>query len=116
MAPPSQLRKTTSVLERLVKEEASYHKELAQQEARIKQIKAGTDGEHTGYYLKQERQAVEETKNIFPAMHAKISQAIKNLEDQLASNKEVDAEESAEEVTMAKEAIAAANKTLNEAS
>jgi len=116
MAPPSKLKVTTSVLVRLVKEEASYHKEMAQQEARIKKMESNPDDENAEYQLKQERQALEETKNVFPTMKVKITQALQNLEDQLESSKEADGEESTEEVIKAKEAIVAANKTLVEAS
>jgi hypothetical protein len=38
MAPPSKLAVATSSVLRLVKEEASYHKEIEQQEARIKKL------------------------------------------------------------------------------
>jgi tubulin-specific chaperone A len=38
MAPPSPLAIATSSLLRLIKEEASYHKELQQQEARIRKL------------------------------------------------------------------------------
>lgn len=58
---PSQLQIATSSLQRLLKEEASYHKEQAQQEARIAKLeKEGTDGAagdedgNREYVLKQE--------------------------------------------------------------
>ena len=54
MPPPSKLKVATGVLSRLVKEEASYHKELVQQEARIKKIEADTEGENAEFQLKQE--------------------------------------------------------------
>lgn len=56
MAPPSKLAVATSVVRRLVKEEASYHKELEQQEARIKKLEADKSGENQNaeYQLKQE--------------------------------------------------------------
>jgi tubulin-specific chaperone A len=54
MAPPSKLAIATGVVFRLVKEEASYHKEIEQQEARVKKAEASQD-EHNGEYtLKQE--------------------------------------------------------------
>lgn len=54
MAPPSKLAIATGVVLRLVKEEASYHKEIEQQEARVKKAEASQD-EHNGEYtLKQE--------------------------------------------------------------
>lgn len=56
MAPRSQLEITTSSVTRLVKEEASYHKELQQQYERIKKLEADTagDDENREYTLKQE--------------------------------------------------------------
>jgi hypothetical protein len=61
MAPPSQLQIATSSLQRLVKEEASYHKEMQQQQARIEKLEAKSGkGEEPGeegnaeFELKQE--------------------------------------------------------------
>ena len=54
MAPPSKLTVATSSVLRLVKEEASYHKEMAQQEARIKKLEEGSAEENAEYQLKQE--------------------------------------------------------------
>jgi tubulin-specific chaperone A len=54
MPPPSKLAVATSSLIRLVKEEASYYKEMEQQEARIKKLELGSDDENAEYLLKQE--------------------------------------------------------------
>ena len=54
MAPPSKLAVATSSVLRLVKEEASYHKEMAQQEVRIKKLEEGSAEENAEYQLKQE--------------------------------------------------------------
>lgn len=54
MAPPSKLAVSTSSVVRLVKEEASYHKELEQQQARIQQLENSTSDENAEYQLKQE--------------------------------------------------------------
>ena len=54
MAPPSQLAIATSAVKRLVKEEASYHKELEQQQARIAKLGQGGDDENAEWTLKQE--------------------------------------------------------------
>lgn len=45
---PSQLQIATSVLQRLVKEEASYHKELEQQQARIAKLEAKAKAKQDG--------------------------------------------------------------------
>lgn len=55
MPPPSPLAIATSSLQRLVKEEASYYKELEKQEARLKKVEASTEeDENREYTLKQE--------------------------------------------------------------
>ncbi|KAJ8613174.1 hypothetical protein MRB53_037040 [Persea americana] len=43
-----------SAVSRLIKEEASYHKELQQQEARIANFDAAAAGENAEFQLKQE--------------------------------------------------------------
>jgi len=54
MAPPSQLSIATLSLLRLVKEEASYHKELEQQQARLQKSEQGGGDENADYTIKQE--------------------------------------------------------------
>jgi hypothetical protein len=54
MAPPSKLAIATGVVTRLVKEEASYHKEIQQQEARIKKAETSEGDENAEYTLRQE--------------------------------------------------------------
>lgn len=55
MPPPSPLAIATSSVHRLVKEEASYHKELVAQEARLQKMLATEDGdENREYSLRQE--------------------------------------------------------------
>lgn len=102
MPPPSKLAVATSSLVRLVKEEASYYKEMEQQEARIKKLEAGSDDENADYLLKQEagylfvfaptpdltvaqRQGLQETRNVLPTVRTKISDALEQLEARLVS-------------------------------
>jgi tubulin-specific chaperone A len=54
MAPPSKLAISTSVVLRLVKEEASYHKEMQQQEASIKKLESDKGDENAEFVLQQE--------------------------------------------------------------
>lgn len=55
MAPPSPLAIATSSVQRLVNEEASYHKELKQQEGRLERLLTNKDeDENAEYQLKQE--------------------------------------------------------------
>ncbi len=53
---PSQVQIATGVLQRLVKEEQSYYKEMDQQKARISKIEKGEgdDAENRDFQLKQE--------------------------------------------------------------
>ena len=101
MAPPSRLSIATSSLQRLVKEESSYHKELEQQEARIKKLEQGSEDENAEFQLKQEvcrrailkylidiilniqRRALQETKAVFPSLKQRISDALAKLEQEL---------------------------------
>lgn len=54
MAPPSKLGVATSSLLRLIKEEASYHKEMEQQQSRIAKWESNPNDENAEYSLKQE--------------------------------------------------------------
>ena len=117
MPAPSQLAIATSVLNRLIKEEKSYHKELEQQNVKIAKLEAGedADNENAEFILRQQvsgitenrfshlrlfflicfdvvrwfankriqKQAVEQTKAVFPALNQKIRDALTKLEEQL---------------------------------
>ncbi|KYK57697.1 tubulin-specific chaperone Rbl2 [Drechmeria coniospora] len=95
MPPPSPLAIASSSVQRLLKEEASYHKELADQEARVKtlgeDIKNGKSAgdENAEFMLKQQQTAVEETKAVFGPLKKRIADAIAKLEDQIASSEEL---------------------------
>lgn len=54
MPAPSQIAIATSAVNRLVKEEASYHKEIEQQKVRIAKLEQGGGDENAEYELKQE--------------------------------------------------------------
>ncbi|KAF2493723.1 tubulin binding cofactor A [Lophium mytilinum] len=116
MAPPSKLAVATSSLVRLVKEEASYHKEMAQQEARIKKLEGDSTDENAEYQLRQERQGLEETKNVLPSMQQKIQEALARLEQELESNKDSGGEQDSEQVTKANNAVSDAKKVISEGS
>jgi len=103
MPAPSKLAISTSVVQRLVKEEASYRKEEKQQEARIEKLQGNNTGENAEYELKQERLALEETKKIFPELQKKITEAVERLEAQLALSR--DDGTSAEVITKAEEVV-----------
>ena len=118
MPPPSKLAVATSSVLRLVKEEASYHKEAEQQEARIKKLETaeGDENENAEYTLRQERQALQETKNVLPNMKIRIAQALEKLEEELESKKEAEGETSTEEIKKAEDAIVAGKKVVSDAS
>ncbi|RMZ78095.1 hypothetical protein DV737_g4020, partial [Chaetothyriales sp. CBS 132003] len=100
MAPPSQVAIATSALQRLVKEEASYYKELDQQEARIVKLEKGEseDQENLEYQLRQERKALEETKAVIPSVREKITNARDKLESILDQARDEDERQKATEV------------------
>ncbi|KAK5117189.1 hypothetical protein LTR85_008957 [Meristemomyces frigidus] len=116
MPPPSQLSIATSTLNRLVKEEASYHKELEQQQASIAKLEQGGGDENAEYVLRQERKAVEETKAIFPQLKQKIQDSLAKLEQQLEQDKGPGDQSTPEQITKAKEAVAAALTAIREIS
>ncbi|KAF2230928.1 tubulin binding cofactor A [Viridothelium virens] len=114
MAPPSQLSIATSAVQRLVHEEASYHKELEQQKKRIEKAEQNTDDENAEYQLKQERRALEETKAVFPSLRKRIDEAVAKLEQQLESGKESGDPAPVEEINKAKAAVVEAKKAMRE--
>ncbi|KAL9064760.1 MAG: hypothetical protein Q9157_007721 [Trypethelium eluteriae] len=115
MAPPSQLSIATSAVQRLVNEEASYHKELEQQKKRIEKAEQNTDDENAEYQLKQERRALEETKAVFPSLRKRIDEAVAKLEQQLQeSGKESGDPAPVEEINKAKAAVVEAKKAMRE--
>ncbi|KAH0536470.1 hypothetical protein FGG08_006651 [Glutinoglossum americanum] len=128
MGPPSPLAIATSSVLRLVKEESSYHKELLQQEARIQKLEQqdkSVEEDNVEYMLNQEVDdtayhatsplpfprglTLEETRAVFPPLKQRIADALAKLEDQLEAGTE-----SAEELTKAKDAVAAAKQCIRE--
>ncbi|KAI1612108.1 tubulin binding cofactor A [Exophiala viscosa] len=84
---PSQIQVASKSLERLLKEEQSYYKEQEQQEARIAKLEKESGGEdddgNKAFTLKQERQALEETKKVIPTLRERIVNAREKLESVL---------------------------------
>ncbi|KAL4957436.1 tubulin binding cofactor A [Aspergillus filifer] len=110
MAPRTQLEITTASVQRLIKEEASYKRELEQQKERITKLEAQDPSvdENRDYMLKQERLAVEETERVFPSLKTKIEEAIAKLDALLVEEGKKGAESNVEHINAAKEAIAKA--------
>ncbi|KAK0363923.1 tubulin folding cofactor A [Friedmanniomyces endolithicus] len=115
MAPPSQLAIATSVVNRLVKEEASYHKELEKQQASIAKLEQGGGDENTEYVLKQERRGVEETRAIFPQLRNKLQDALARLEYVLVPDNlnGPGYQTTPEDIAKGQEAVAAALKAIH---
>ncbi|KAH9998890.1 putative tubulin-specific chaperone Rbl2 [Xylariaceae sp. FL0662B] len=110
MPAPSPLTIATQSVQRLVKEEQSYRKELASQTARVNKLETtigSADDDNAEFMLKQERKAVEETKAVFAPLRERIAQAVNRLEEQIATA-ESEGEGAApadEEITRAREAL-----------
>ncbi|OTA93642.1 hypothetical protein M434DRAFT_395460 [Hypoxylon sp. CO27-5] len=109
MPAPSPLTIATQSVQRLVKEEKYYRKELTQQSERVKKLEAelksggeAADG-NAEFVLKQEQKAVDETKAVFAPLNERIAEAVQRLEEQIATAESENG--SAEEIQKAKEAL-----------
>lgn len=141
MPAPNPLAIATSSVQRLVKEEAYYHKDLASQEVRVQKLEkdvkeGGADqDENAEYMLKQEvsiiqtvideksslhadtqlqKRALEETKSVFGPLRTRIADAVAKLEEQIALGESEDAP--AEELSKAKEALKQGQNAVNSSS
>lgn len=117
MPPPSPLAIATGSVRRLLKEDASYHKELADQQAKIKRLEdeiragqAGDDGNNE-YMLKQLKTAVDETNAVFEPLRQRTADAVEKLEDAVAAAEEGNG--AAEEIEGAKSVLAQAKAKEN---
>ncbi|KAI5862224.1 tubulin binding cofactor A [Durotheca rogersii] len=88
MPAPGPLVIATQSVQRLVKEDGYYRKELAQQSERVEKLEAelkeSTDG-NASFVLKQEQKALEETKAVFAPLRKRIVEAVQRLEEQIAA-------------------------------
>ncbi|KAI1873136.1 uncharacterized protein JN550_003389 [Neoarthrinium moseri] len=114
MPAPSPLKIATQAVSRLVTEEKYYQKEIVSQTSRIEKleadIKAGIDEDgNAEYRLKQEKQALEETKAVFGPLKQRIAEAVSRLEEQTATA-EGAGDANADELAKAKEVLASAPK------
>ncbi|KAI4191124.1 MAG: hypothetical protein L6R41_000345 [Letrouitia leprolyta] len=88
---PSPLAISTASVQRLLKEETTYRTELASQETRLRKLEQG--GKEDGgdgnreWNIKQEKQAIEETKAVFKPLREKVLAAAENLEQLLVSRR-----------------------------
>ncbi|CRG90483.1 hypothetical protein PISL3812_07527 [Talaromyces islandicus] len=118
MAPTAPLAIATSSVQRLVKEEASYHRELEEQAKRIAKLEseagAENDEGNREFLLKQERRAVDETKAVLPTLKQKIKDALAKLEGLIVEEGHKGSESNVEQLTAAKEAVSHAKTALRE--
>ncbi|KAM0332574.1 hypothetical protein ACHAQA_002858 [Verticillium albo-atrum] len=90
MPAPSQLSIATQAVTRLLREEISYEKELIQQQGKVVTLQAEVDSGlpdedgNRAHMLKQLKQAVVETENVFPRVKERINDATAKLEEQIA--------------------------------
>ncbi|KAI1335649.1 putative tubulin-specific chaperone Rbl2 [Xylariaceae sp. FL0016] len=111
MPTPSPLAIATQAVQRLVKEETYYQKELAQQSAKVAKLEAelkqaGSETSQDGnaeFILKQEQKAIQETSAVFPSLRTRISDAVARLEEQIATAESEDS--NATELEKAREAL-----------
>ncbi|KAI0385943.1 tubulin binding cofactor A [Hypomontagnella monticulosa] len=109
MPAPSPLTIATQSVQRLIKEEKYYRKELTQQSERVKKLETdlkaagGSADSNAAFVLKQEQKARDETKAVFAPLNERITEAVQRLEEQIATAESEEA--SAEEIKKAKEAL-----------
>ncbi|KAI1495727.1 tubulin binding cofactor A [Biscogniauxia marginata] len=107
MPAPSPLAIATSAVQRLVKEDNLYRKELAQQTERVAkletELKNGAGDGNAEFVIKQEQQALRETKAVFAPLHERIAEAVQRLEEQIATAESDRGP--ADEIARAKEAL-----------
>ncbi|KAL8651622.1 MAG: hypothetical protein Q9226_004623 [Calogaya cf. arnoldii] len=109
MSRPSPLAISVSSIRRLLKEETTYRTELVNQESRLQRLESEGGEDDDGnreWSVRQEKQAIQETKAIFEPLREKLLGAVGGLEQLLNSPQ---AEQfSEEEVNGARELIAKA--------
>ncbi|KAK5990666.1 hypothetical protein PT974_08935 [Cladobotryum mycophilum] len=121
MPPPSPLAIATGAVNRLVKEESTYHKELVDGETELKKLeeklKSGEQDEdgNAEFLIRQQRTSVEQTKAVFSPLKKKIEAAVEKLND-LAQSAEKDGIAPPAELENAKTALANAKAALEKSS
>lgn len=116
MPAPSPLTIATQSVQRLLKEETYYHKELVSQQGRVEKLEkelsdpSASHGENDEYMLKQEKRAMEETKTVFGPLRSRIADAVGKLEEQIAIADSEGGDEA--ELTKARGALEQGRETL----
>ncbi|EWC46472.1 hypothetical protein DRE_04195 [Drechslerella stenobrocha 248] len=102
MPPPTPLKIKTSSVTRLIKEEHSYHKEIAAHRTKLQQMEA--NGEDV-YEIKQRKMVLADTEQMIPELHRKLMHAVEALEIVLET-----VDEDTEEKQLAQQAVEEARK------
>lgn len=88
-SPPSPLAIATSVVRRLINEQRTYVLELESQQRRIGKIENEEEGEgedgNRSFRLGQEKAGLQETRNVFGPLAARITEAVAKLEGLIVS-------------------------------
>jgi len=120
MPPASPLAIATSSVLRLVKEEASYYRELEQQTKRLQKLESedpnDDDEGNRDFLLKQERQVIEETKVLLPTLRQKLIDTVAKLEQLIVEEGNKGNNSNVEQLTAAKEAVSKAKTAMREIS
>ncbi|KAF3923504.1 hypothetical protein ABW21_db0208965 [Orbilia brochopaga] len=108
MPPPTALKIKTSSVARLIKEEQSYHKEIALQKTKIEQMTSGGDDI---YEINQQKKVLKDTEQMIPELHSKLSQAIDALEIELENGGDLGETDNAAAVLQDARKLVAGNAT-----
>ncbi|RKF60627.1 tubulin-specific chaperone Rbl2 [Erysiphe neolycopersici] len=104
MKSPSKLAIYSGSLQRLMKEEASYHEELERQEKRLQKLtNEDSNDENKEWMIKQQQTVVEETRSMFPVVMKNVENALQKLENQVEEDQSH--EHDLEEMNKAKDLI-----------
>ncbi|RPA82807.1 tubulin binding cofactor A [Ascobolus immersus RN42] len=100
MPPPSPLNIRLNTVLRLIKEEASYHRELVKARADLEKLQApGSDADE--YAIRQQQTVVKETEVMPEQVRGKLERAIEELETALNSASEQETDETKEKAKKA---------------
>ncbi|OLL25864.1 Tubulin-specific chaperone A [Neolecta irregularis DAH-3] len=74
----------TGVLKRLIKEEASYWKEVEREKRRLEKVRADAE-EDLEIRLRKQNEVIEDTRQMIPHVHKRLLKSLQDLEDLVAT-------------------------------
>ncbi|KAI5801719.1 tubulin binding cofactor A [Peziza echinospora] len=101
MPPPSALAIKTGAVARLVKEENSYHREIASSKKSLDALLAQESPDV--YEVRQQKKVVEETIVMIPAIRKRLEAALEGLELQIEKSGDTEPEGTREKAKQALE-------------